>query len=65
MPSEAYYIPVPVDHRKAMEIIRLLKPVLENDSILKIGQNIKYDILVLRNYDVEVIGKMFDTMLAH
>lgn len=65
VPSEAYYIPVPANNDKAMEIIRLLKPVLENESILKIGQNIKYDILVLRNYDVEVKGKLFDTMLAH
>lgn len=63
--GEAYYIPVPENREKAMEIMGLLKPVLENSSIGKIGQNIKYDILVLKNYDVEVKGKLFDTMLAH
>ncbi|MCK5368497.1 MAG: DNA polymerase I, partial [Cyclobacteriaceae bacterium] len=65
VPGEAYYIPVPEDQNKAMEIVGFLKPVLENESIVKIGQNIKYDILVLKNYDVEVKGKLFDTMLAH
>jgi len=64
-PGEAYYIPVPETYEKAMEIIGFLKPVLENESIGKIGQNLKYDILVLKNYDVEVKGKLFDTMLAH
>ena len=65
VPGEAYYIPVPEDRKKAMEIISLIKPVMENDSIGKIGQNIKYDILVLKNYGIEVKGKLFDTMLAH
>lgn len=65
VPGEAYYIPVPEDHVKALEITRLLKPVLENEAIRKIGQNIKYDILVLKNYGIEVKGKLFDTMLAH
>jgi len=65
VPEEAYYIPVPADQKKAMEIVNLLKPVLENESIRKIGQNIKYDILVLKNYNVEVKGELFDTMLAH
>ena len=64
-PREAYYIPIPENRDEAMAIIALLKPVLENSSILKIGQNIKYDILVLKNYGVEVKGKLFDTMLAH
>ncbi len=65
VPREAYYIPIPEDQEKAMEIISLLKPVLENEAIGKIGQNIKYDIMVLRNYGIEVKGKLFDTMLAH
>lgn len=65
MPGEAYYVPVPADRKKAKEIVQLLKPVLENENILKIGQNIKYDILVLKNYGVEVGGRLFDTMLAH
>lgn len=65
LPGEAYYIPVPADQDKALEITDLLKPVLENEAIGKIGQNIKYDILVLKNYGIEVKGKFFDTMLAH
>ena len=65
VPGEAYYIPVPEDRKQVMEIINLIKPVMENDSIGKIGQNIKYDILVLKNYGIEVKGKLFDTMLAH
>ncbi|MCK5700907.1 MAG: DNA polymerase I, partial [Cyclobacteriaceae bacterium] len=65
VPGEAYYIPIPEDQDKAMEIIGFFKPVLENDAIGKIGQNIKYDILVLKNYGIEVNGKLFDTMLAH
>ncbi len=65
IPGEAYYIPVPESHQKSMEIIDIFKPVFENETIGKIGQNIKYDILVLKNYGVEVRGKLFDTMLAH
>ncbi len=65
IPGEAYYIPVPEDQQKAMEIVGIFKPVFENESIGKIGQNIKYDVLVLKNYGVEVKGKFFDTMLAH
>ncbi|MCK5705698.1 MAG: DNA polymerase I, partial [Cyclobacteriaceae bacterium] len=65
VPGEAYYIPIPEDQDKAMEITGFFKPVLENESIGKIGQNIKYDIMVLKNYGVGVKGKLFDTMLAH
>lgn len=63
--GEAYYVPVPEDSAKAQAIVDIFKPVLENRDILKIGQNIKYDIMVLRNYGVEVQGRLFDTMLAH
>ncbi len=63
--SEAYYIPFPEDFRKAKERLQLLLPILENTNILKIGQNLKYDISVLLKYDVEVKGPLFDTMLAH
>lgn len=63
--GEAYYTPIPEDQDKAMELIGFFKTVLEDESIVKIGQNIKYDILVLKNYDIEVKGKIFDTMLAH
>ncbi|MCY7409553.1 MAG: DNA polymerase I [Chitinophagales bacterium] len=62
---EGYYVPVPADRNEVMKILTHFKPVLENENILKIGQNIKYDMLVLKWYDVDVKGKMFDTMLAH
>ncbi len=63
--GEAYYVPVPEDRIEAQSLINEFKVVLENDSITKIGQNLKYDILVLKNYDIKVKGKIFDTMLAH
>ncbi len=65
VPGEAYYVPVPEERKKADKILKLLKPVLEDRKIRKIGQNIKYDILVLKNYGIEVAGDLFDTMLAH
>ncbi|PRY14860.1 DNA polymerase I [Pontibacter ummariensis] len=65
-PGEAYYVPVPADNREeALRIVGDFKPVLESPNISMIGQNIKYDILVMKNYDVEVQGPIFDTMLAH
>ncbi len=63
--KEAYYIPIPEDRKEALKILEPLKKVLEKEGILKIGQNIKYDILVLRNYNIHVKGPLFDTMLAH
>ncbi|WP_242926140.1 DNA polymerase I [Pontibacter vulgaris] len=66
LPGEAYYVPVPHDDQATAEsIVAEFKPVLENQNIAKIGQNIKYDILVLKNYNVAVQGPIFDTMLAH
>ncbi len=64
-PGEGYYIPVPENRAAAQEIVNEFKVVLENEEIEKIGQNTKYDILVLKWYDVQVRGKIFDTMLAH
>ncbi|RZK43872.1 MAG: DNA polymerase I [Pedobacter sp.] len=64
-PGEAYYIPLPEERNLTLEILGEFKPVLESDKIGKIGQNIKYDMLVLKWYDVHVKGKLFDTMLAH
>ena len=61
---EAYYIPVPPEREKAQKIVDIFKPAYES-GILKIGQNIKYDILVLRNYGIRVGGKLWDTMVAH
>lgn len=63
--TEAYYIPLPANRDEAQAIINEFKPVLENPSIAKIGQNIKYDILVLKWYGVEIKGELFDTLLAH
>lgn len=63
--GEAFYIPVPADREKALEIVEYFREVFENENIEKIGQNIKYDLLVLKNYGIEVHGKLSDTMLAH
>ena len=60
-----YYIPVPDDYETAKAIAHEFKIVLENPAIKKIGQNIKYDILILKWYGIEVAGELFDTMLAH
>ena len=64
-PTEAYYIPVPEDQVKAQAIIEKFRIIFEDEKILKIGQNIKYDALVLRYYNVKLAGIYFDTMLAH
>ena len=63
--GEAYYVPFPADQKEAQKIADEFKEVLENEDITKIGQNLKYDIQVMRNYGIRVKGKMFDTMLAH
>ena len=63
--KEAYYVPVSSNREEAEKIVNIFKPLYENEEILKIGQNMKYDIEVLANYGVEVRGKMFDTMIAH
>jgi DNA polymerase-1 len=64
-PHEGYYVPIPADYNRTMEILSHFKPILEDEHILKIGENIKYDMLLLQAYGVEVKGPMFDTMLAH
>lgn len=63
--GEAYYVPVPADQKVAKELVSEFKEVLEDEKIKKIGQNLKYDMLVLKWYGVEVKGELFDTMLAH
>ena len=63
--NEAFYVPVPADQDEARKIVDLLRPVYENEKILKVGQNLKYDYEVLMKYGVRLEGKMFDTMLAH
>ncbi|WP_166332794.1 DNA polymerase I [Sphingobacterium chungjuense] len=61
----AYYVPTPADREEALKIIAPFKTLLEDPTIGKIGQNIKYDILVLSRYGVQLRGELFDTMLAH
>ena len=63
--GEAYYLPVGPALKDIQEVLELLRPVFENEAILKIGQNIKYDLLVLKNYGIEVKGTLYDTLLAH
>ncbi|WP_337040728.1 DNA polymerase I [Emticicia sp. 17c] len=63
--GEAYYVPFPENQQEAQAIIDEFKEVFENESIMKIGQNIKYDLMILQNYGIEVKGKLYDTMLAH
>ena len=63
--NQAFYVPVPADRTEAQRIVDKFKPVFENKETLKVGQNIKYDMLVLANYGVELQGEMFDTMIAH
>ena len=63
--NQAFYIPIPTNYAEALKIVNEFKEILENEQTLKIGQNIKYDILALANYGIEVKGPMFDTMIAH
>lgn len=64
-PGEAYYIPLGANKNETLEILAEFKPVLENPNIEKIGQNIKFDLLVLKWYGIALKGTLFDTMLAH
>ena len=63
--GEAYYVPVPADKDEAQKVVEEFRAVLTDEHSLKIGQNIKYDYLILQNYGVELGGPMFDTMIAH
>ena len=63
--SEAYYVPVPADAAQAQELVNAFKPLFANPNIMKVGQNIKYDLSVLKWYGVEIKGQLFDTMVAH
>ncbi|MBQ0024078.1 MAG: DNA polymerase I [Prevotellaceae bacterium] len=70
--GEAFYVPIPShdewegeEFEKVLRLVNKFKPLYENDKILKIGQNIKYDMMVLSNYGIELQGEMFDTMIAH
>ena len=63
--NEAFYVAIPSNRQEAEKYVNIFKPLYENPKILKIGQNIKYDLEVLRNYGVELKGKLWDTMIAH
>lgn len=63
--GKAFYVAIPAEREKAERIVNIFKPLYESTKILKIGQNIKYDMEVLMNYGVRLAAPMFDTMLAH
>ncbi|UVV57974.1 DNA polymerase I [Bacteroides thetaiotaomicron] len=63
--NQAFYVPVPDNREEALKIVNEFRPVFENENSLKVGQNIKYDMIVLENYGVQVKGALFDTMIAH
>lgn len=64
-PGKGFYLPFPEEREKAKELIEELRPFFEDEKIEKIGQNLKYDIKVLAKYNIEIKGKLFDTMIAH
>jgi DNA polymerase-1 len=63
--GEAYYIPVPADQKQARQIVAEFKPLFDSETITKVGQNIKFDALVLSGYGIKLHGPIFDTMVAH
>jgi DNA polymerase-1 len=63
--NKAYYIPFSESFEDAKAILNLYKPIFESETICKIGQNIKYDLGILKQYDITLKGPLFDTMLAH
>lgn len=63
--NKAFYVPIPANREEALKRVSIFKKVYEDPNILKIGQNIKYDIEVLAHYGIEMKGRMFDTMIAH
>ena len=63
--GEAFYVPFPMQQLEAQALADKFKPFFENESIEKVGQNIKYDLKILSNYGIVVKGKLFDTMIAH
>ena len=64
-PGEAFYIPCPPQREATLDILNVFKPLFDNQNITWIGQNLKYDMLVLKWYGIELAGTLFDTMLAH
>ncbi|MGL5272018.1 MAG: DNA polymerase I [Phocaeicola sp.] len=63
--NEAFYVPVPDNYEEARKIVSLFQPLFENENIEKVGQNMKYDLIVLHKYGAKIKGPLFDTMVAH
>ena len=63
--GEAYYVPIPENYNEAVNLLKKFKSIFQNPEIEKIGQNLKYDISILKYYEIIVQGKLFDTMIAH
>ncbi|MDR3117940.1 MAG: DNA polymerase I, partial [Mediterranea sp.] len=63
--NQAFYVPVPADREETLKIVEEFRPVFENGKSVKVGQNIKYDMLILQKYGIRIKGKLFDTMIAH
>ena len=63
--GKAFYVPIPDNFEKAQTIVNIFKPLYESPTILKVGQNIKYDMEVLMRYGIRLCAPMFDTMIAH
>lgn len=62
---KAYYVPVPAQQSAAQQVVEIFRPIYENEQIMKVGQNLKYDLEVLHNYGITLKGPMWDTMIAH
>lgn len=63
--NQAFYVPVPADRESALKIVKEFRSAFENEKSVKVGQNIKYDMLILQKYGIDIKGKLFDTMIAH
>ena len=63
--GKGFYVPFPENQEEAQVLIEKFRPFFENETIEKIGQNMKYDLKILSNYNIQVQGKLFDTMIAH
>jgi DNA polymerase-1 len=63
--NQAFYVPVPADREETLKIVKEFQPAFENERSVKVGQNIKYDMLILQKYGINIKGKLFDTMIAH
>ena len=64
-PHKAFYVAIPADREKAQRLVDIFKPLYESPGIIKVGQNIKYDLEVLASYGITLAGDMWDTMIAH